>query len=245
MHHDPNQILRILDDCCDAFTFPRLDNGYVYLAATRLTAFHSPENWALVIEVFGYSPRSGFPDIHVYTFANELQTRDSADQYVNETAYEAYLANNPNNDSRFFFPIEGEYQDGDCDEVVSDSANFLILRGKQLPLPRREEFGAYEIDLESDAHINVYEICRFLAASCREQVLADPEERRVSVHPEMEEVLQLEEWCHPDLINGERPSTSATFQQIASVLATGDSAEYSPVDPPNTHWRNWPEGGTL
>jgi len=36
---DPEEILSILDDCCDAFTFPMLDNGYVYLAATRLSLY--------------------------------------------------------------------------------------------------------------------------------------------------------------------------------------------------------------
>ncbi len=51
-----DEILRILDDCGGAFTFPALDNGYVYLAGTRLSLHRSPEDWALVIEVFGFSP---------------------------------------------------------------------------------------------------------------------------------------------------------------------------------------------
>jgi hypothetical protein len=50
-----HEILRILDSCCDAYTFPMLDNGYVYLAATRLSLFRSPRDWAMVIEVFGFS----------------------------------------------------------------------------------------------------------------------------------------------------------------------------------------------
>ncbi len=32
-----DQILDILDAGCEAFTFPVLDNGYVYLAATRMS----------------------------------------------------------------------------------------------------------------------------------------------------------------------------------------------------------------
>jgi hypothetical protein len=36
-------ILRVLDAGCESFTFPMLDNGYVYLAATRLSLFRSPE----------------------------------------------------------------------------------------------------------------------------------------------------------------------------------------------------------
>jgi hypothetical protein len=36
-----------------------------------------------------------------------------------------------------------------------------------------------------------------------------------------------------------------TFQMITEVLVRGDSAWYVPTQTPNTHWSNWPEGGTL
>jgi hypothetical protein len=42
---DSAAILRILDDASRAFAFPCLDNGYVYLAATRLSLFRSPDDW--------------------------------------------------------------------------------------------------------------------------------------------------------------------------------------------------------
>jgi len=35
------------------------------------------------------------------------------------------------------------------------------------------------------------------------------------------------------------------FQQLAKVLETGDVGHYRATKPSNTHWRNWPEGGTL
>jgi hypothetical protein len=53
------EILAVLDGCFDSFTFPMLDNGYVYLAATRLSAYRSESDWAIAIEVFGFSPRAG------------------------------------------------------------------------------------------------------------------------------------------------------------------------------------------
>jgi hypothetical protein len=31
---------------------------------------------------------------------------------------------------------------------------------------------------------------------------------------------------------------------LAKVLVTGDAAHYKPTKPPNTHWSNWPGGGT-
>ena len=77
-------------------------------------------------------------------------------------------------------------------------------------------------------------------------MLATVQERRVSVVPGMTQILQLEEWHHPNVVeDDDRPSGSETFQQLAQVLSTGDLALYRPSQPPNTHWRNWPEGGLL
>ncbi len=99
------EILDVLDACARSCTFPMLDNGHVYLAATRLSLHRSTTDWALVIEVFGFSPRAGLPDLHVHTFASRLKDRNPPENYVNRQAYENYLAGNPHNDSRFLFPV--------------------------------------------------------------------------------------------------------------------------------------------
>lgn len=120
MKFEAREILSILDRCCDAFTFPMLDNGYVYLAATRLSLYRSPEDWALAIEIFGFSPRSELPDTHIYTFASRLHNRDPAENYVTREAYENYLTNNPNNESRFLYPVDpGVWQDDEIPEFLS------------------------------------------------------------------------------------------------------------------------------
>lgn len=48
-----------------------------------------------------------------------------------------------------------------------------------------------------------------------------------------------EEW------ENNRPSTYDTWQQIAKVIETGDTACYQPTLKPNTHWINFPESGSL
>lgn len=85
------EILEILDGCAKDFTFPVFDNGYVYLAASRLSVFRSPINWAITIEVFGFSPRAGEPDLTIYTFSNALRNRPKLDDYISEEAYRNYL----------------------------------------------------------------------------------------------------------------------------------------------------------
>jgi hypothetical protein len=223
-----------------------LDNGYLYLAATRLSLYRSPADWAMVIEVFGFSPRAGLPDVHVYTFASRLHDRDPAERYATPEAYQRYLAANPHNESRFVFPIEeGPWLDEDNGERVSLTAREITVRGERVPLPLAGELARHSITLEDPPQVQVFELCRWLAATRRDQVLATPSERRVSVLPEMAPLLQLDEWHHPDVVGDARPGTSETFRQLAAVLVTGDVSLYRPTHAPNTHWRHWPDGGRL
>jgi len=243
---NPGRILAILDRCCEAFIFPMLDNGYVYLGATRLSAYRSPTDWALVIEVFGFSPRSGSPDVHVYTYSSRLHNRNTARQYVDEQAYEQYLRKNVNNESRFFSPFERDvWQDEENLELVGEGAEFVVLRNLKVPLPNIGVYEANGFELQEAPRVAVFELCRLLAISHRNLVLASVEERRSSVLPEMVEILKLDDWCHPDLLSGELPGTNECFQQIALVLSTGDNSLYQPTQTPNTHWSNWPDGGRL
>jgi hypothetical protein len=243
----PEEILSVLDRCCDAFTFPMLDNGYIYLAATRLSLYRSNLDWAMVIEVFGFSPRAGLPDTCIQTFASRLHDRNPPENYVNRQAYERYLADYPNNESRSIFPVrEGPWQNAENGEFVAEGAREVLVRERAIPVPSGGEYARHGIELEQPPRAQVFELCRFLAEISREHVLATPEERRVSVLPEMDQVLQLEEWHHPNVVDkDDRPSGSETYQQLACVLATGDVKLYQPSRPSNTHWRNWPDGGRL
>jgi hypothetical protein len=244
MHHDRAHILSVLDNASRAFTFPMLDNGYVYLAAARMSLFRSEFDWALVIEVFGYSPRSGFPDTHIHTFASRLHDRNVPEQYITLEAYRNYLSHNPNNESRFIHPIVGNgWVDSEDTEAIAVSGH-VRLRDMVIPLPSLDEYRRAGITLESERPA-VFELCRYLAAKWREEVLAALSERRVGILPELSEILLLDEWCHPDIVAGELPSRCETFQQLAEVLASGEPSRYQPSKEANTHWSNWPKGGRL
>lgn len=243
-HHAVADILEVLDACCDTFAFPMLDNGYVYLAATRLCLFRSREDWAMVIEVFGFSPRSGVPDTQISTFGSRLANRKRESDFVSESAFCRHLAVNPYNEARFVSPIaEGEWIDG---EAVAEGTHTVDLRGRPVDVPTREDLAKHGVEPEEPGNLWIFELCRYLAATCRDEVLATDEERRSNVPEGLEQILVLDEWNHPDVVDdSQRPSVSETFQQLAEVLRTGDVSLYQPSLPPNTHWENWPEGGTL
>jgi hypothetical protein len=224
-----NQILDVLDRAAEVSDFPMLDNGYIYLAATRLSLFRSPADWALVIEHFGYSPRAYVPSIDVMTFASRRHSQ-SVD---------------PSNELASIFPLEeGDWIDEEDAECVAVDATEIVVRGSPRALPRLDEYARHGIELEDPERVRIFELCRYLAAVVRDDVLARPHERRVNVPPELAQILVLDEWHHPDLVNDEHPSDSESFQQLAVVLATGDLSRYRPAKA-NTHWKHWPDGGTL
>ena len=237
-------ILAILDSCAEEFTFPVLDNGYVYLAATRMSVFRNESDWAIVIEIFGFSPRSGEPDVQIYTFSSDLYERDSSEKYVSEEAYKNYLENNPFNETRFIYPIDNNDW---IDEEDQESLNInekCLLRGKEISLPAISDYEKSGIELEEDSPLT-FEFCRYLAENYRDLVLCTPEELRVSVPPSMDLLLQLDEWVHPDISDGELPSSSEDFKTIANALEKGSLESFQTSGKINTHWRNWPEAGTL
>lgn len=242
---DEQAILRILDGCCERSTFPVLDNGYVYLAATRLSLYRSKVDWGLVIEVFGFSPRSGLPDTAIYTFGSHLRRVRSASDFVSEAAWTHYVRAHHHDELHFVHPIdEGDWQDADQTEWVAQGATACVVRGNPVTLPPADAYARWGIALSETPRIQVFEACRALAELRRDAVLATPEERCAALPDALELLMQLEAWRHPDLAGGERCSASATFRSLASVLAGGDVTRYRPEEP-NTHWRFWPEGGTL
>jgi hypothetical protein len=119
----------------------------VYLAATRLALFRSDLDWAMVIEVFGFSPRAGHPDLAVSTFASRLHNRKTASDFDNADAYRNYLRIHPHDDSHYFWPIE----DGPWihEELVVDAPGIEVeLRGRRIPIPKPKDYVEFGIELE-------------------------------------------------------------------------------------------------
>lgn len=228
-------ILKQLDDCAKNFTFPMLDNGYIALADVRLTAYRDDTGWALVIEVLGAHNHAGGHDgiqNCLHCFGNCLSRAPG-------TSNEDFLfVTDDDQDIQIFEDKYGWY--------VNKNAKAIRIRDMCVPLNFSEPaFAKKGIQLEEPQYITTTELLRSLVPEYRESLLATEEELRERVPNNLPLILQLDEWHHPDLADGELPSQSRTFQMIADVLVTGDAAKYRPTEEPNTHWSNWPEGGTL
>lgn len=58
-----------------------------------------------------------------------------------------------------------------------------------------------------------------------------------------QEILS-DDWNRENWENN-RPSTYETWQLIAKVIVTNDPEQFKPTLEPNTHWKNWPDSGSL
>lgn len=240
--HGGESVLAVLDECAECLTFPMLDNGYVYPAAARLSVHSDSTDWAVVVETFGFSPRVGHPDLTVATFTSRVPRPRARADYVDESAYVSYVEQHPHDALETYWPLE----EGDwLDEEIVVPGTVVLLRGREVDVPTVEQCLAVGITTERDDRVAVFELCRYLAETARDDVLATVEERTHQVLPGLAQVLVLNEWHHPDLASGELPSATETFQHIAEVAASADASRYDTREVPNTHWSNWPDGGSL
>ena len=143
--------------------------------------------------------------------------------------------------------MEGLLGEEDDDfECVAPGVKEVLVGGKPVAIPNLAELESVGIVPASAPKVEAFELCRFIAETVeRDRFFAPPDIRRHHVPPELTQILQLEEWNHPDLCNDQLPSESETFQMLAEVLVTGDTTRYRPTLAPNTHWSNWPGGGLL
>lgn len=228
------EVLRQLDRCAQAFTFPILDNAYVYPADTRMTLFRDGGRWAMVVEVLGFNSHMGGTDgidDCLYCFGNCLQRPPGLSP-------EDTLRRVSDGDS-------GPLFDAPDGATIRGEARDLRVRGRLVPLPRdAEHYRQRGIELEDPPAIQAFELLRGLLPEHRGLLLATEEELRARVPADLLQLLQLDEWRHPDISEGEMPGESPSFQSLAQVLESGDPKLYRPRKP-NTHWKNWPEGGIL
>jgi len=74
------------------------------------------------------------------------------------------------------------------------------------------------------------------------QQLGLSEEEFVALFRQQE--TRTDEW-NQNQWQDNRPSSYDTWQMIAKVITTGDTSCYKPTLEANTHWKNWPESGSL
>lgn len=232
--YSAKDILDQLDACAEDYTFPMLDNGYIYPITSKLTAYRDKERWTLVIEVVGFNYQAGGHDgiqncLHIFGNCIDTEPGTDDDNFLNMT------------EDGSDYPTFDE----ENDETLNPKAKTMLLRDKEITINHSREFYLNKgIELEDEDSILIWEFLRGLLPEYDSDLLATEEEIRERIPTDLPKIMELNEWHHPDCANSELPSENETFIQIAKVLETGKTEFYNPSKKPNNHWRNWPEAGT-
>jgi hypothetical protein len=225
-----DEILEQLDHCARGYTFPMLDNGYVYPGDVRLAAYADKNRWAILIEALGFSYRAMLPhgiSTHLYQFGNCLKGEPGMGKHID--------------------PLTWDHpEDGDDDEGIPPTVLQVRIRGRSVPIPRDPQVFAGKGIVRKDAvFLQGQELLRVLLPEHRQELLATEKELRRAIPASLPLFTRLDEWRHPDLVNEELPSETETFRKLADALVAGDPNRLLMTEAPNTHWKHWPEGGTL
>lgn len=229
-----SEVLNQLDQCNSEYTFPMLDNGYVYPAGTKLSVYRDDKRWVIIIEVIGFNYRSGGHD----GVSNCLHVYGNCLTYPPGTRNENFLSLTDHaNDCNTF---------DDEDFYLNPKCSHFVLRNEVLPIIHdRQKYNSLGINLEDETRISAFEFLRLLDALYHDKLVATETEIRERIPVDIPKIMEMHDWFHPDVVNGELPSENETFKQIALIIKTGNIDYYRPTHEPNTNWRNWPDGGTL
>lgn len=224
-----------LDQCAKDFTFPMLDNGVIYPVDSRMTVYRDDFRWALIIEVVGFNYRGGGH----YGISNCLHIFGNCLDYPPGTNNDNFLYFTANSD-------EGDAFDPEFEEYLNPDTTSMLIREQKIPI--NHDFTFYQqlgIELEDPPKIMIWEFLRGLVPVYRKEMLATENEIRTRIPEDLPLFIQLDEWNHIDLADGQMPSQSETFRMIAKAIVSGKITDYRPTVEPNNHWSNWPDGGTL
>ncbi|WP_119080289.1 DUF7003 family protein [Chitinophaga alhagiae] len=226
-------ILAQLDEAAANYTFPMLDNGYLFHGDQQLTLFRDGRRWAMLIEIIAWNNR--LPDLGglftiAYTYGNCINGAAMDNDHFFSFAAD--------NGTPAFPAGTGGY--------LSPAAHSIRVRNSVIPLRRdAEHYAARGIRTEADGRIHYAAFMRGLLPEYARLFWVTRADIAQKLPADLPEILTMAAWRHPDLAGEELPGQTDTFRQLARVLATGEVAAYRPATLPNTHWANWPEGGKL
>ena len=232
---DRNEILHQLDIEAESYVFPMLDNGYYYHGDQKLTIFRDEKRWAILLEILAFNNHEysidGITTI-ANVFGNCLTGWNDNDNFI-------YFASD-------HFIETFLYDETNHIPYLNNQATGIKVRDKVIPIHfDKEHYLRKGIELRFKNIITPWELLRGLIPEQSDLFWLTRQEISKKIPFDLPEFMTLTNWHHPDLAAEEKPSETETFQQLADVIVTGDKSLYNTKEINNTHWTNWPEGGSL
>ena len=212
-------ILNCFDKAAANLDFPGFNGINIDMVTARLTGFRNDTDWALTIEeiVSWYGLNGVEPVLMISAFGSRI--------FINEPFVT-------------YFPVK--YPSGELEEDDSEIPESIPV------MIREEQFIVNSDEIERNPHLSDYidfDLMIHLVNKYRQKILATQTELREIVPQELSQIIQLDNWHHPDVYNPSSefyiPSKTKSMQMIAEVLISGKPELYQPCEENNVDWRKW------
>jgi hypothetical protein len=233
------------------------------------------DQWAIVAEVLGCNTRGYTISLQIRYFGNcltnlpvengrvynfyDVYPIENLDETIDEVSQSLHPDANfwivkgeqvpLSHDKQEYIDSGIELKEYEPDEISGEEVARLVVQ-KHRDLFRATDDELYHVipnDLEKVLVINEWYHKEFHQSKSpfeKQEMLdrfdlSDPSIRNM-IQQELEKTKKwnTEQW-------NSRPGSYETWQQIAKVIVTGDPSHYKPTCEPNSHWKNWPEGGAM
>lgn len=220
-----DEVLGKLDSAARDSLFPIFDNLYFPAASMRLTAFRDNAEWLIVFEALVFSdPEDSFLSM-VYGYGNKMPKSGLI-----------------NNSVRTLFKRAGDQslRDGDGKFAI-DFYNFEIeVLGKSRYFNlSSSSYSDNNINLVDEGEPAFKLLCMLTKLVGKDFYRSNNELLEACNRINVPIFLQLDEWNHPDLTNGDRPSDNVCLQNFARAISTGQTEIYTCPEEINTSWPSW------
>ncbi len=222
-----NHILEILDKGAITYDFPMFDNNYFYFGKAKLTLYRNCNEWLTVFQRLSFS-------LKAKEFTNTIAAFGNCIEENGIVLIEPIICES-SNDKMF----KDDYT------FLLNPLNFkVIIKGAEREFrPTKSDYEELGININNIKMPNEAKIVRYLAYTIPKELFFTDQELLKICKVKAEDIkvfLELNDWCHPDLINDEMPSENSCFRSIAVALEKNDPSLYQcPEKEYNTHWSNW------
>jgi hypothetical protein len=218
-------ILHCLDSQSVDEGFPAFSNCNIDMVTARLRGLRNENSWMIMFEqlVNSYPAEGILPILLIDVLGNCFENKKS---WVKESLYPVKIENE--------CEWESKQTEHDNDDLL-----YLMIREQQITVKYKS--------IEKHSHWNLgFNLLVHLLANHREEMLATEDEIRAIVPSDIQQVILLDNWHHPDVCgwNGRKnrhfiPSDAMSMRMIAQVLETENIDFYQPCEEANIDWRFW------
>lgn len=226
--------------------FIDLENGYSYLAGSKIHVYGDANNWAIVFEQNGYHTRQVKVNLDLIYVGNCIN-------YIIEEHHDRNYISNQNTITLIESSELNRIQNKNGNEMenfelIDLETKQIKIRNKTLAFNNNHEdykkIGILIRDYDNPNNLIGFEdMVRYIHETEPNILEADEFEIRKHIPKNLDKIMTLNDFHYVSSFEDDlSPSKQETYQMIAKVICKLGANEWKPTKKANNNWRNWEPG---